>query len=434
MQIASEAQHRTYADWWPRDGHRQPTMGGQGGAKKKAKGAPAVASSSKAAAKPAPVARKRAAPEPAEAVVPEAAKPVIKKKKSATAAAGASDGAAGASAAAPVKAKKAKKAPAHIPLEAEPSQSAEPVEPLSKKEKDLQQRREARKPVGFGETTGPGSTIVYLGHIPHGFYEEQMRGFFSQFGTLGRVRLVRNKKVRCPPEARARMHPTSPARRRGPPTRCRSHGNRARLQTGKSKHFAFLEFKHLEVAEIVVKAMNGYLLYSKILVCKILKETDVPPKVFNARPINPDKPFDWLSAERKRHNEPPTEEQEQKRAKKQGQRDTKRSKAWAELGIEYEFSRPSAAEAPAETSADPSPAASKPKKAGSAAAKRPVDDVDAAPVKKAAKKAAAKVDADEDSDAAAPPKKATSKKASTPTAATPKAVVKKVAKRPKSAA
>ena len=46
-------------------------MGGQGGAKKKAKGAPAVATSSKAAAKPAPVVRKRAAPEPAEAAVPE---------------------------------------------------------------------------------------------------------------------------------------------------------------------------------------------------------------------------------------------------------------------------------------------------------------------------------------------------------------------------
>ena len=204
-------------------------------------------------------------------------------------------------------------------------------------------------------------------------------------------------------------------------------------QTGKSKHFAFIEFKHHEVAEIVVKAMNGYLLYSKILVCKILKESDVPPKVFQAKPINPDKPFDWLTAERKRHNAPPTKERNEKRAKRQAASDAKRSKAWAELGIDYEFSRPSA-KAPAETSADPSPAASKPAKTGSAA-KRPAADADAAPVKKAAKKAATvKVDADEDADAAAPVKKATLKKASTPTAPTPKATVKKVAKRPKSAA
>eukprot|EP00965_Chrysotila_dentata_P070970 2345471-Pleurochrysis_carterae.AAC.5 len=37
--------------------------------------------------------------------------------------------------------------------------------------------------------------VLYLGHIPHGFYEEQMRGFFSQFGTVTRLRLARNSKV-----------------------------------------------------------------------------------------------------------------------------------------------------------------------------------------------------------------------------------------------
>jgi RNA recognition motif-containing protein len=37
--------------------------------------------------------------------------------------------------------------------------------------------------------------VIYIGHIPHGFYEEQMRGFFSQFGIVTRVRLSRSKKV-----------------------------------------------------------------------------------------------------------------------------------------------------------------------------------------------------------------------------------------------
>jgi nucleolar protein 15 len=40
--------------------------------------------------------------------------------------------------------------------------------------------------------------VLYLGHIPHGFYEDQMRGFFSQFGTVSRLRLARNKKVQSP--------------------------------------------------------------------------------------------------------------------------------------------------------------------------------------------------------------------------------------------
>jgi len=37
--------------------------------------------------------------------------------------------------------------------------------------------------------------VVYLGRIPHGFYEDQIRGFLSQFGDITRLRLSRNKKV-----------------------------------------------------------------------------------------------------------------------------------------------------------------------------------------------------------------------------------------------
>ena len=37
--------------------------------------------------------------------------------------------------------------------------------------------------------------IIYLGRIPHGFYEDQLRAYFSQFGTITRLRVSRNKKV-----------------------------------------------------------------------------------------------------------------------------------------------------------------------------------------------------------------------------------------------
>lgn len=37
--------------------------------------------------------------------------------------------------------------------------------------------------------------IIYLGHIPHGFYEEQMTDYFKQFGNVTRVRVVRSKNV-----------------------------------------------------------------------------------------------------------------------------------------------------------------------------------------------------------------------------------------------
>ena len=75
--------------------------------------------------------------------------------------------------------------------------------------------------------------VVYVGRIPHGFYEEQMRSYFSQFGVVTRLRLSRNKK------------------------------------TGKSKHYAFIEFKHKEVADVVVETMDGYLMLGQILQCKI---------------------------------------------------------------------------------------------------------------------------------------------------------------------
>ena len=37
--------------------------------------------------------------------------------------------------------------------------------------------------------------VIYLGHIPHGFYEEQMKSFFSQFGDVTRLKLARCKKT-----------------------------------------------------------------------------------------------------------------------------------------------------------------------------------------------------------------------------------------------
>ena len=37
--------------------------------------------------------------------------------------------------------------------------------------------------------------MIFLGRIPHGFHEEQMKSYFAQFGEVTRLRLSRNKKV-----------------------------------------------------------------------------------------------------------------------------------------------------------------------------------------------------------------------------------------------
>lgn len=39
------------------------------------------------------------------------------------------------------------------------------------------------------------SSVIRLSHIPYGFFERELKGYFSQFGKLRRVRVLRSKKV-----------------------------------------------------------------------------------------------------------------------------------------------------------------------------------------------------------------------------------------------
>lgn len=37
--------------------------------------------------------------------------------------------------------------------------------------------------------------VVYLGHIPHGFYEKEMNNYFSQFGEVTNINIPKSKVV-----------------------------------------------------------------------------------------------------------------------------------------------------------------------------------------------------------------------------------------------
>jgi nucleolar protein 15 len=71
-----------------------------------------------------------------------------------------------------------------------------------------------------------------------------MKKYFSQFGDIKRLRLSRNKK------------------------------------TGASKHYAFIEFRHGEVADIVAQAMNNYLMFGHILQCRVVPSEQVHEELF----------------------------------------------------------------------------------------------------------------------------------------------------------
>jgi nucleolar protein 15 len=104
---------------------------------------------------------------------------------------------------------------------------------LDKKEQKRLKKLNKKGP----SSDGPGT--IYLGRIPHGFYENEMKQYFKQFGDITNLRLSRNR------------------------------------QTGRSKHYAFVEFSSVEVAEIVAKTMDNYLLFGHILKCKTIPQEQI---------------------------------------------------------------------------------------------------------------------------------------------------------------
>ncbi|KAJ4793236.1 MKI67 FHA domain-interacting nucleolar phosphoprotein-like, partial [Rhynchospora pubera] len=143
------------------------------------------------------------------------------------------------------------------------------------------------------------STVLYIGHIPHGFYEEQMEGFFKQFGTVKRLRIARNRK------------------------------------TGKSKHYGFLEFTNPEVAKVVADEMNNYLLFEHNLQIQLVPPEKVHPKLWKGvnRSIEP---VNLVEVARRRHNKERTLQEHQKMVQAILKRDEKRRKRIKEAGIDYE--------------------------------------------------------------------------------------------------
>ncbi|KAI5356369.1 hypothetical protein L3X38_009264 [Prunus dulcis] len=141
--------------------------------------------------------------------------------------------------------------------------------------------------------------VLYIGRIPHGFYEKEMEGFFGQFGVIKRLRIARNKK------------------------------------TGKSKHFGFIEFEDPGVAKVVAETMHNYLLFEHLLQVRLIPPQQVHPKLwkgFNYRV----KPLNWVQIERKRHDKERTLEEHKKLVEKILKRDLKRQKRIEAAGIDYE--------------------------------------------------------------------------------------------------
>eukprot|EP01036_Dinobryon_divergens_P025446 gene25446-33996_t len=88
------------------------------------------------------------------------------------------------------------------------------------------------------------SSVIYVGHIPNGFFEAEMKKFFSQFGPVLRVKHFRSSK------------------------------------TGGSKGYAFVEFASSDVAQVVGEAMNGYFLGERRLVSHVIPTSKIHDGMF----------------------------------------------------------------------------------------------------------------------------------------------------------
>jgi len=144
--------------------------------------------------------------------------------------------------------------------------------------------------------------VIRVKGIPHGFYEEQMRKFFSQFGKVTNLKLNRSKK------------------------------------TGGSRGFAFVQFRYKEVAVIVAEAMNNYLMFDCILKVIVYPQEKCGPSLFWNK-IDPEQPPMMKRREKMlvRQNHEKSEEFIEKRRDRQAEKLKKMEEKLAACGADFKI-------------------------------------------------------------------------------------------------
>ncbi|KAI0513218.1 RNA-binding domain-containing protein [Xylaria bambusicola] len=179
--------------------------------------------------------------------------------------------------------------------EADDGDDATPDEEI----KGLELPKVSKQVTKSSETDNSEPGVVYVGRIPRGFYEHQMREYFSQFGDVSRIRMSRNKL------------------------------------TGQSKHFAFIEFAEHGVAEIVAKTMDNYLLAGHILKVKMVPKSQIHEKLW----VGANKRFKkipWNKMAGNKLKKPLSESAWTEKISKEETKRNERAKKLLELGYEFE--------------------------------------------------------------------------------------------------
>lgn len=142
--------------------------------------------------------------------------------------------------------------------------------------------------------------VVYVGRIPHGFYENEMRQYFKQFGTIVNLRLSRNRK------------------------------------TGASKHYAFIQFETKTVADIVAMTMDNYLLFGHILKVKSVADEQLSPDIWKGANKR-FKKVPWNKLEGRALNQGASEDKWEERITKEQQKRIEKADKLKAIGYEFEI-------------------------------------------------------------------------------------------------
>ena len=198
------------------------------------------------------------------------------------------------------KGKKVSKKEEEPKMEVEETKEEE-IEEIPETLNDPKTRIEKTQAVVDNLSTPSNKTAIYVGHLPWGFGDVEIKKYFQQFGEITRIIVPKSSK------------------------------------TGRSVGYAFIEFKEQETAEVAAKTMNNYLLFDKILKCNVIEDKTKYDRMF----LKWKKKFKFNDKRKERlikqQKHPKTKEEIKAKIQILLDREEKKKERFKELGIDYSF-------------------------------------------------------------------------------------------------
>ena len=170
---------------------------------------------------------------------------------------------------------------------------------MEEEEKNIKKNKKREIQNEEGISSNPSTGVIYVGHLPWGFLDDNLKKYFSQFGNITRIISPKSSK------------------------------------TGRSVGYAFIEFEDEETARIAAKTMNNYILFEKILKCSFVEDKKKYDRIF----LKWKKKFEFKERYKIQCEKMKKKNKEEIKTMIQGllDREEQRREKMKELGIKYEY-------------------------------------------------------------------------------------------------